>query len=65
MARPMTIEEHKRVAVVDALERHDGNKVKAAKELGVSLKTIYNILARLDRDIGLQFPESVRDKRSE
>jgi DNA-binding NtrC family response regulator len=31
-------------AIFDALERHDGNKMKAAEELGVSLKTLYNKL---------------------
>lgn len=31
-------------AVYDALERHGGNKPKAAEELGVSLKTLYNKL---------------------
>jgi DNA-binding NtrC family response regulator len=31
-------------AIYDALDRHDGNKPKAAEELGVSLKTLYNKL---------------------
>jgi two-component system NtrC family response regulator len=31
-------------AIYDALERHDGNKPRAADELGVSLKTLYNKL---------------------
>ena len=31
-------------AIYDALNRHDGNKPRAADELGVSLKTLYNKL---------------------
>ncbi len=31
-------------AIQDALDRNGGNKPKAAEELGVSLKTLYNKL---------------------
>jgi two-component system NtrC family response regulator len=31
-------------AIHQSLERHAGNKPKAAEELGVSLKTLYNKL---------------------
>ncbi len=31
-------------AIHEALSRHNGNKAKAAEELGISLKTLYNKL---------------------
>ncbi len=31
-------------AILDALDHHGGNKPKAAEELGISLKTLYNKL---------------------
>ena len=36
------------VAIHRALERHSGSKPKAAEELGVSLKTLYNKLNQAD-----------------
>ncbi len=41
---PITLREIEMEAIQYALERHDGNKPKAADELGVSLKTLYNKL---------------------
>ena len=41
---PLTLRELEMHAIHQALERHDGNKVAAAEELGVSLKTLYNKL---------------------
>ena len=41
---PMTLREMEMEAIHDALERHDGAKPKAAEELGISLKTLYNKL---------------------
>jgi len=39
-----TLREVEMQAIHDALERHQGNKPKAAEELGISLKTLYNKL---------------------
>ena len=41
---PMTLRELEMEAIHEALERNDGNKPKAAEQLGVSLKTLYNKL---------------------
>ena len=41
---PMTLRDLEMEAIHQALERHDGNKPKAADELGISLKTLYNKL---------------------
>lgn len=42
----MTLEQVRRKAVLEALGRHRGNKKRTADELGVSLKTLYNLLNR-------------------
>jgi len=44
----MTLDEIKNRAVLDAIDRHGGDKVAAAAELGICLKTIYNILNRMN-----------------
>jgi two-component system NtrC family response regulator len=40
----MSLREMEMAAIRDALERFDGNKPKAAEQLGISLKTLYNKL---------------------
>jgi len=41
---PQTLRELEMQAIHDALERHNGSKPKAAEELGISVKTLYNKL---------------------
>lgn len=41
----MTLDEIKRRAVMAALARHRGHKVNTARELEISLKGLYNLLA--------------------
>jgi two-component system NtrC family response regulator len=45
VASPTTsLRQREMQAILDALDRHGGNKPKAAEELGISLKTLYNKL---------------------
>ena len=44
---PLSLRELELVAIQEALDRHQGNKVKVAEELGVSLKTLYNKLHQM------------------
>jgi two-component system NtrC family response regulator len=41
---PISLRDMEMQAIEQALERNDGNKPKAAEELGISLKTLYNKL---------------------
>jgi DNA-binding NtrC family response regulator len=45
-----TLEEVEREHVMRVLEKHGGSKTAAAAELGISLKTIYNKLAKLQEE---------------
>lgn len=44
--RPLTLREIKLAAVRAALRRNDDNVIRAAGELGISFKTVYNLLNR-------------------
>jgi two-component system NtrC family response regulator len=44
---PCSLRELEMQAIQDALDRHSGNKPKAAEELGISLKTLYNKLNQM------------------
>ncbi len=46
MRGPMSLRDLEMEAIHESLERNNGNKPKAAEELGVSLKTLYNKLSQ-------------------
>src|SRR5690606_7842469 len=46
----MPLRELELLAIREALVRNGGNKPKAAQELGVSLKTLYNKLGQIDAE---------------
>ena len=47
-ANPLSLREMESLAVLEAIQRHQGNKPAAAEELGISLKTLYNKLNQSD-----------------
>lgn len=51
MSEPKTLRQIIQDAVFASLERNNWNKQEAAKELGISLKSIYNHIARMDAEI--------------
>ena len=53
-ASPTTLRDMETQMIRNALEKHDGDKPKAARELGIALKTLYNRLNQLQ-------PQSQRD----
>lgn len=48
---PMTLKEIEMLAIRSSLDRLDGDKTAAAKELGVSVKTLYNKLNAADEQL--------------
>jgi two-component system NtrC family response regulator len=44
MDRPMSLREIEMQGIFAAIDRHSGNKSKAAEELGIAIKTLYNKL---------------------
>ncbi len=47
-AKPESLREMEMRAIVEGLDRNDGNKARTADELGISLKTLYNKLNQLE-----------------
>lgn len=47
-ASPRTLEDMERAAIEDALRRNEGHRQKAAEELGIGLRTLYDKLKRYD-----------------
>lgn len=42
--RPLSLRELEMQAILDGLDRNEGNKARTAEELGISIKTLYNKL---------------------
>ncbi len=55
--RAQTIEQIERRHILDAIERNNGNRSKAAKELGISVRTLYYRLSRY-KTLGQLDPEN-------
>jgi two-component system NtrC family response regulator len=48
LAGPLSLRDIEMQAIMSAVERHEGNKPRAAEELGISLKTLFNKLNQAD-----------------
>jgi DNA-binding NtrC family response regulator len=46
-AKPVSLRELEIQAILEGLERNQGNKARTADELGISLKTLYNKLHQI------------------
>ncbi|MDB4557103.1 sigma 54-interacting transcriptional regulator, partial [bacterium] len=46
--KPQSLKQIEMQAIIDSLERNDGNKSRTADELGISLKTLYNKLNQME-----------------
>jgi len=55
--RPATLRELEMQAILEGLERNQGNKPRTAEELGISLKTLYNKLHQFQEQIQGPLPE--------
>ena len=53
-SEPRTLREMEEVMILRVLDKYQGDKPKAAKELGIALKTLYNRLSQMgpQRDAG-------------
>ncbi|MCA9065153.1 MAG: sigma-54-dependent Fis family transcriptional regulator [Planctomycetaceae bacterium] len=49
-AEPMTLREMETRMILASLDKHNGDKPAAAKELGIALKTLYNRLNQIDAE---------------
>jgi DNA-binding NtrC family response regulator len=47
LSRPRTLREMEAEAILEGLDRNEGNKPRTAEELGISLKTLYNKLHQI------------------
>lgn len=48
---PMTLKEMERIMIIRALRRWEGNRTRAAEELGISRRTLINKIAELSLDL--------------
>ena len=46
-AQRLTLAEHERQIILEAMERHGGNRATAAQELGISIRTLFNKLVQI------------------